>query len=94
MKISIEEVEHVAELARLEVGAEERQQLTEQINRILIYMEKLNEVDTAGIPPTSHAVDLQNAFRDDIVRESMSRPETLDNAPEANESEFIVPRVI
>ena len=94
MKITIEEVEHVAELARLEVDADEKQQLTEQMNRILLYMEKLNELDTAGVPPASHAIDLQNAFRDDVVRESMNRADTLENAPEANEGEFIVPRVI
>ncbi len=94
MKITIEEVEHVAELARLEVGAEEKQRLTEQMNRILLYMEKLNELETEGVLPTSHAIDLHNAFREDVVQESMNRTDTLDNAPEANEDEFIVPRVI
>ena len=94
MKITKGEVEHVAGLARLEVGAEEKEQLTEQMNQILLYMEKLNELDTAGVRPTSHAIDLHNAFRDDAVQESMNRTDTLENAPEANEGEFIVPRVI
>jgi aspartyl-tRNA(Asn)/glutamyl-tRNA(Gln) amidotransferase subunit C len=94
MKITVEEVEHVARLARLEVSTEEKQNLTEQLNEILLYMEKLNELDTAGVVPTSHVVDLYNAFREDIVEESMDRTETLKNAPEDNDAEFVVPRVI
>jgi aspartyl-tRNA(Asn)/glutamyl-tRNA(Gln) amidotransferase subunit C len=73
MKITVEEIEHVAKLARLEVSTEEKQNLTEQLNEILLYMEKLNE---------------------DIVQESMPRTETLENAPEDNGAEFVVPRVI
>lgn len=94
MKITVDEVEHVAKLARLEVSSDESQHLTEQMNRILLYMEKLNELDTTLVVPTSHAVELHNAFREDQVQESLSRNESLENAPEANEAEFIVPRVI
>ena len=94
MKITVDEVEHVAKLARLEVSPDERQHLTEQMNRILLYMEKLNELDTSQVVPTSHAVELHNAFREDRVQESLPRNESLENAPEANEAEFIVPRVI
>jgi aspartyl-tRNA(Asn)/glutamyl-tRNA(Gln) amidotransferase subunit C len=94
MKITVEEVEHVARLARLEVNTEEKQSLTEQLNEILLYMEKLNELDTTGVAPTSHVVDLHNAFREDTVQESMPRKETLENAPEDNDVEFVVPRVI
>lgn len=94
MKITIEEVEHVARLARLEIGSEEKENLTEQMNRILLYMEKLNELDTAGVDPTSHVIDLHNAFRVDAVEQSFPREQILDNAPEANEAEFIVPRII
>jgi aspartyl-tRNA(Asn)/glutamyl-tRNA(Gln) amidotransferase subunit C len=94
MKITVEEVEHVAELARLEVGPEEIQNLTEQMNRILLYMEKLNELDTKTVATTSHVVELVNAFRQDRVEESYPREQILENAPEANDSEFIVPRVI
>ena len=94
MKISVDEVEHVAKLARLAVSPDERQHLTEQMNRILLYMEKLNQLDTSLVVPTSHAVELQNVFREDRVQESLPRNECLENAPEANEAEFIVPRVI
>ena len=94
MKITGEEVEHVARLARLDVSAEEIEELTHQINRILLYMEKLNELDTTGVAPTSHAIDLYNAFREDVVQPSLPRDESLRNAPESNEAEFVVPRVI
>ena len=94
MKITVEEVEHVAELARLEVGPEEIQNLTEQMNRILLYMEKLNELDTKGVAATSHVIELVNVFREDSVEKSLPREQTLKNAPEATDSEFIVPRVI
>ena len=94
MKITVEEVEHVARLARLEVSTEEKQNLTEQLNEILLYMEKLNELDTTGVVPTSHVVDLHNVFREDMVEESMDRTETLKNAPEDNDAEFVVPRII
>ena len=94
MKITVKEVEGVANLARLEVTTEEKQHLTEQINRILLYMEKLNELDTTRVVPTSHAIDLHNAFREDRVQESLPRNESLENAPESNDAEFIVPRII
>jgi aspartyl-tRNA(Asn)/glutamyl-tRNA(Gln) amidotransferase subunit C len=94
MKITIAEVEHVAKLARLQISSEEKEDLTEQMNRILLYMEKLNELNTVGVEPTSHVLDLHNAFRADAVKESLAREQTLENAPEANEAEFIVPRII
>jgi aspartyl-tRNA(Asn)/glutamyl-tRNA(Gln) amidotransferase subunit C len=94
MRITVKEVEGVANLARLEVTTEEKGHLTEQMNRILQYMEKLNELDTTRVVPTSHAIDLHNAFREDQVQESLPRNESLENAPDANDAEFIVPRVI
>ena len=94
MKITLEEVEHVARLARLEVGPDEREELTRQMNRILQYVEKLNELDTTGVSPTSHAIDLENAFRDDTVEASLPRDASLQNAPESNGAEFVVPRII
>ena len=94
MKITIAEVEHVAKLARLQISSEEKENLTEQMNRILLYMEKLSELNTVGVEPTSHVLDLHNAFRADAVKESLPREQALENAPEANEAEFIVPRII
>lgn len=94
MKITGEQVEHVAELARLEVTPEEKEDLTRQMNRILSYMEKLNELDTTEVAPTSHVIDLYNAFREDVVQESLSREDCLANAPESSDSDFVVPKVL
>lgn len=94
MKITPKEVEHVARLARLDVSPAEREELTRQMNRILQYMEKLNELDTTGVPPTAHVIDLENAFRNDVVERSLPRDASLENAPESNGAEFVVPRII
>ncbi|HYR01834.1 MAG TPA: Asp-tRNA(Asn)/Glu-tRNA(Gln) amidotransferase subunit GatC [Syntrophobacteria bacterium] len=94
MKITPEEVEHVARLARLEVSPDEKEEFTRQMNRILQYVEKLNELDTTGVASTSHAIDLENAFRDDAVEASLPRDSSLENAPESSGAEFVVPRII
>ena len=92
--ITKEEVRHVAHLARLHFNEEEREKFTSQLNNILIYIDKLNQVDTSGIPPTTHAIDLNNAFRDDEVKESLGRDLAVANAPDEKGSCFRVPKVI
>ena len=94
MKITREEVEHVAHLARLDFSEEEKVKFTSQLNDILMYMDKLNEADTAGIEPMSHAIALENAFRGDAVKDSLSQELSLSNAPEARGPFFRVPKVI
>ncbi len=94
MKITKEEVEYVAHLARLDFREEEKVKFTSQLNDILMYMDKLNEADTAGIEPMSHAIALQNAFREDTVKDSLSHELSLSNAPEARGPFFRVPKVI
>ena len=94
MKITKDEVEYVAHLARLDFSEEEKVKFTSQLNDILMYMDKLNEVDTAGIEPMSHAIALQNVFRDDTVKDSLSHELSLSNAPEARGPFFRVPKVI
>lgn len=94
MKITKEEVEYVAHLARLDFSEAEKVKFTSQLNDILMYMDKLNEVDTAGVEPMSHAIALENAFRDDAVKESLSPELSLSNAPEARGPFFRVPKVI
>lgn len=94
MKISKEEVVYVAHLARLEFSEEEAGKFTSQLNDILLYMEKLNRADTAGVEPMSHATALSNAFRDDVVRESLSEERSLANAPDAKGGFFRVPKVV
>lgn len=94
MKISSEEVAYVAKLARLELSPEEVAKTTAQLDRILRYVEKLNELDTTGVLATTHAMPEQNAFREDEVRQSLPREEVLANSPLQNGETFMVPRVL
>lgn len=94
MKITKEEVEYVAHLARLEFSEEEKETFTTQLNHILVYMEKLNEVDTTGIEPMTHAIQMTNAFREDAMKESIGYDLSLGNAPDESGSSFRVPKVI
>jgi aspartyl-tRNA(Asn)/glutamyl-tRNA(Gln) amidotransferase subunit C len=94
IKISKDEVTHVAHLARLEFGAEEMGKFTSQLNDILLYMDKLDEVDTAGVEPVTHAIARKNAFREDAVGASLPPEVSLANAPEARGGCFQVPKVI
>jgi len=92
--ISEAQVEHVAQLARLALSAEEKQRLTEQLNAILTYMEQLNEVPTDDVEPTAHVLDLVNVFRGDTVCQTLSADEALANAPETAQHFFVVPRIV
>ncbi len=94
MKISREQVEHVARLARLALSEQEIDTLTGDMDAILGYVDKLNELDTGHIVPTAHAVPMENAFRADTVRPSIGTEKALQNAPEASDSCFLVPKVI
>jgi len=94
MKITRAQVEHVAGLARLALEDDELSSLTDQMDAILGYVEKLNELDTEGIVPTAHAVPLENAFREDEVRSSIGVEKALQNAPEPVEGCFRVPKII
>lgn len=94
MRISRDDVLHVASLARLQLNDTEVDTFTGQMDAILAYVEKLNELDTAGIVPTSHAVPVENAFREDAVRPSLGVDHALANAPDRVEDYFRVPKVI
>ncbi len=94
MKITKEEVAHVAHLARLEFREEEVENFTLQLNRILEYIDKLNELDTSGVEPMSHPFALGNAFREDMVTASVTEENPLANAPAPRGQFFSVPRVI
>ncbi|WP_019849897.1 Asp-tRNA(Asn)/Glu-tRNA(Gln) amidotransferase subunit GatC [Desulfitobacterium sp. PCE1] len=94
MKISREEVEHVALLARLELTEEELMTNTEQLNSILDYAAMLEKLNTDDIRPTAHAVPLHNVLREDLVKPSMDREKVLANAPDAKEGFFKVPRIV
>jgi aspartyl-tRNA(Asn)/glutamyl-tRNA(Gln) amidotransferase subunit C len=94
MKITIKDVAHVAGLARLRFKDDELEAMTAQLNGILDSFDKLQTVDTTGVEPSTHAVDVSNAFRDDTVRPSLAPATALANAPEAQEGCFKVPRII
>ena len=94
MKITVSDVEHVARLARLELGEEEKLLFAGQMDAILGYVEKLKELPTDDILPTSHAVPMENAFRPDEARPSLGVEAALANAPEATQGCFRVPKVI
>ncbi len=94
MKISKTEVEHVAHLARLNLAEDELELMTKQLDNILSYVDKLNELDTDNIPPTTHVFAVKNAFRDDVVTKSLPQADALKNAPQQNGETFQVPRII
>lgn len=94
MSVSIQDVEHVARLAKLSFTEEEKKKLVNELNSILDYMEQLNELDTSNVDPLSHVIELSNVFREDIVKPGLTREETLRNAPARGEKFFKVPKVI
>ncbi len=94
MKISKETVSHVALLSRLELKEGEIELYQQQLSRILEYVEKLNEINTNDVEPTSHVLYLNNVFREDEVKASLSREEALRNAPDSTDKFFRVPKII
>ncbi len=94
MAVTKKDVEKIAELALLKFSDEELENLTPQMNEILNYMEKLNEIDTDKVKPLSHPVEQVNVFRDDKLKTSISTEEALKNAPDKDDSHFRVPKVI
>lgn len=94
MKITLQEVEHVARLARLELSAEEKERMRAQLDSILSYIDKLNELDTSAVEPTSHVLPMTNVFREDEVATSLAQEAALANAPERHDLFFRVPRIL
>lgn len=87
------EVEYVARLARLYLTPEEKERMTGQLNDILTTAQRVRELDTAGIEPTSHVVSLPVAFREDQVKPSLPLNRTLQNAPRREKDFFRVPQI-
>jgi aspartyl-tRNA(Asn)/glutamyl-tRNA(Gln) amidotransferase subunit C len=94
MELSLEEVDHVAGLARLGLTAEEREQLRAQLSSILGHISALNQLDTDNIPPTAQVVALTNVMRDDVVRPSLPREAILANAPRQQDGFFEVHAIL
>lgn len=93
-KLSLTEVEHVADLARLALTEEEKERFREQLSSILAYAARLQELDTRDIPPTATVLPLHNVLRDDEVQPSLPREDVLANAPQVEDDCFRVPIVL
>jgi len=94
MALSKKEVLHVAALARLELTEKQTETLTNQLNDVLAHMDKLAQVDTEGVPPTTHSLALTGFFREDRVTSTPNRELYLEGAPDTDGESFIVPKVI
>ncbi len=93
-KISLEQVRHVAKLARLAIPEEKLVRFTNQLEPILEYVAKIGEVDITGVEPMAHALPIHNVLREDIARPGLSVEQVLQNAPESDGPFFKVPKVI
>ncbi len=94
MGLSKKEVDWVAHLARLDISAEMAEKMAGQLNQVLDLIAKLNELDTTGVEPLSHPGALAGVWRDDVPAGSLPRETALQNAPDAADGFFRVPRVI
>jgi aspartyl-tRNA(Asn)/glutamyl-tRNA(Gln) amidotransferase subunit C len=94
MALTRDEVLHVATLARLSLEPAEIELFTRQLNDILAYVEKLQELDTTGIPPLAHVIPVFNVFRPDAVSPCLDREAALSNAPAKENGAFLVPKII
>ena len=94
MSVTKKDVEYIAELARLKLNEEEIEKYTVQLNEIITYVEKLNEIDTTNVEPLSHPVEGSNVFREDVVKPSIDREIAFRNAPDRSELFFKVPKVL
>lgn len=94
MSVSRDDVQHVAQLARLDFSEAEEAQMAEELSQILDYVDKLDELDTSGVPPMSHVLDVTNVFRPDEVEERIDRGQALESAPDTDDTYFRVPKVI
>ncbi|HEY3299081.1 MAG TPA: Asp-tRNA(Asn)/Glu-tRNA(Gln) amidotransferase subunit GatC [Armatimonadota bacterium] len=94
MRLSKSDVEHVAFLARLELNETEVERLTDRMNQIMLHFEKLQQLDTTGIVPTSHSIPVTNVFREDVAGPSLTPEEAVSNAPMRNGGYFVVPQIV
>lgn len=92
--ISDETIEYVGILAKLELSDEEKENAKKDMGRMLDYIDKLNELDTAGVEPMSHVFPVNNVFREDVVTNGDDRDRTLKNAPEQKDGAFKVPKTV
>lgn len=93
-RVSIQDVDRIAELARLAPSTEEKEQLASELADIVSFVEQLNELDTDKVEPLHHVLDLHTVLREDEVKPSLPVESTLQNAPQRKGDYFLVPKVI
>lgn len=94
MTVTTEMIDNLAKLARLQFSGEEKEELKHDLEQMIGFIDKLNELDTENVEPLLHMSPRMNVLREDVVQGSVSREEALLNAPEKNETFFLVPKVI
>ena len=94
MKVTAEDVRHIATLSRLTVPETEMEKFTEQFNQIINYADILQQIDTTDIEPTAHVLPVANVLREDVVQEGVAHEDAMKNAPAVHNDGFKVPRVI
>ena len=93
-QISDETIDYVGILAKLELSREEKEAAKADMEKMLDYIDTLNELDTSAVEPMSHVLPVQNVFREDIVTNSDTREQLLSNAPEQKDGMFVVPKTV
>ena len=93
-QIDSDQVRHIGKLSRIELTEREIETLSRQLGAILEYFDKLQELDTAGVEPMAHAIEISNVLADDVVRPSLPTDRALANAPQRDGDFFKVPKVI
>lgn len=93
-KVSMEEVEHIAWLAKIELSQDEKELFTKQLNTILEYFEVINEIDTEGVQPTTQVIEAMSALREDRVKPSLSIDKALSNTTHRERGFFKAPKII
>lgn len=93
-RISIDQVKHVANLARLAITEEDTEKFAKQLDAMISFAEQLNEVDTDGVEPTSHVLHMKNVMREDIPQEGLPQSDVLKNAPDHQDGQIKVPSIM
>ena len=93
-RITIDEVKHVANLARLAITEEEAEKFATQLDAIITFAEQLNGLDTDHVEPTSHVLDIKNVFREDVAGEGLPVEDVVRNAPDHEDGQIKVPAII
>lgn len=94
MSIDIREIEYIASLSKFKLNDEEKRVFVSQLGEVLLYIEKLNKIDTENVTPLVHPLNMTNVFREDEQKESICREEVQSNAPAIMGAFFKVPKVI